>query len=110
MKREELKQIIKEVIGSIYWPAENFDPNDPDVHLHGFGVWKLSSIKSGLVDRLKKVVEYAESGNWDAVQHLLSDKAVIKHMLQGLEDTENQMKQSQVKRKLTIMKKNKENL
>ena len=83
-------------------------PEDPDVLVKGVGVYRLSSLKKNVSDKIKDLYSRSTSGDFDLIFKQISDKkSILRHMVQAVIEVEAELKTPQMKRKITIMKKKK---
>lgn len=90
------------------------DPNDPVVHLFGYGTMKVSTLKKDIqrdAMRLAEFVGKIDSAKLVAmlgdVKGRFSSNMYLAFKLQALADVEEFMKRPEVKRKVTLIKKSK---
>jgi len=51
---------LKEAVGMLKDP-KNFDPDDPEIIVSGFGTWTRSALRMGIVNRLEGLVRAAKT-------------------------------------------------
>ena len=98
--------------GQIYQMKEEmkegkFDPKNPTVHVHGFGVWELKGLEKSIARELKEAASKA-IGNpeWVAVK-LYMKHSVLESKIKAANDAYRQMDTPQYKRAVTMYKKKK---
>ena len=108
-KTSDLVGTPKDSFGAIYKMKEDmkdgkFDPKNPQLHIHGFGVWTLKtlekSIERDLKDCMGKGAEYT-------AQKLYMKHSTTEAKIKAANDVYKQMSTSQYKRAVTMYKKKK---
>ena len=85
-----------------------FDPKNPTIHVHGFGVWDLKGLEKSIARELKECASKASAGNpeWVAVK-LYMKFSTLETKIKAANDAHRQMDTSQYKRAVTMYKKKK---
>ena len=84
-----------------------FDPKNPTVHVHGFGVWDLKGLEKSIARDLKECASRAKGNpEWVAVK-LYMKHSVLESKIKAANDAYRQMDTSQYKRAVTMYKKKK---
>lgn len=90
---EEYNNIIAEAsykYGGLLDPT-NFDPNDPEVHIVGYGTLTRSALRSNIASRLKGLAKTAEDASADDTPHgmyktilnTVQDKGVLNQLIRA---------------------------
>ena len=66
------------------------DPNDPEVHIQGYGVVTLRQLEKSIVKMIHQLAEMAEQGNWDNINHNIN-KGLLQTKLQAVIDTKEDL-------------------
>ena len=84
----------------------DFDPKNPQVHIHGLGVYNLKTLLKVIARELKECASRAKSGNpeWAATK-LYMKHSTTEAKLKAANDVYQQMDTSQYKRAVTMYKK-----
>jgi len=106
MKTSELVGTPKKQFGSIYNMKEEmkegkFDPKNPSIHIHGFGVWSLKTLESSIARDLKDCIS---RGAEFAAQKLYMKHSTTESKIKAANDVYKQMETSQYKRAVTMYK------
>lgn len=81
-------------------------PDDPDIHLKGFAVYRLSRLRKEVVRHLEEYKKQVERGNIEGlVREFTQTHSNMKSKVLGLAEVEEELNTPQMKRKITIMKK-----
>jgi hypothetical protein len=93
--------------GEIYWDAPDFDPENPTVAIRGYGTMSVESLQENIANELADLSRRVKSGSLEVVANhfLLDEKSAFLYKVKAYMDVKQEMSQSKVKRKLTIMKK-----
>jgi|TARA_R110002167_G_scaffold77666_3_gene215493 hypothetical protein len=66
------------------------DPNDPEVHIQGYGVVTLRQLEKSIVKMIHQLAEMAEQGKWDNINHNIN-KGLLQTKLQAVIDTKEDL-------------------
>jgi hypothetical protein len=66
------------------------DPNDPEVHIQGYGVVTLRGLEKSIVRMIKELGTMADQGNFDNINHSIN-KGLLQTKLQAVIDTKEQL-------------------
>ena len=81
-------------------------PDDPDILVKGFGVYRLSRLRKEVIRHLDEYKEQVERNNIDGlVREFTSKYSYMKSKVLGLAEVEKQLNSSQMKRKITMLRK-----
>ena len=81
-------------------------PDDPDINVIGFGVLSLSDLRKEVVRHLNEYAKQVKVGNIDGlVREFTTKYPNMKSKILGLAEVEKELATSQMKRKITLMKK-----
>ena len=99
----------KKVFGQIHnmkedMKAGKFDPKNPQVHIHGFGVWTLKSLEKSIARDLKECI--SRDAEYTA-QKLYMRHSTTESKIKAANDVYKQMDTSQYKRAVTMYKRKK---
>ena len=97
----------KKQFGSIYKMKEDmaegkFEPDNPQVHIHGFGVYSLKTLEKAIARDLKECI--SRDAEFTAMK-LYSKHNTTEAKIQAANDVYKQMETSQYKRAVTMYKK-----
>ena len=113
MKTSELVGTQKKPFGSIHNMKEDmksghFDPKNPMVNVHGFGLYYLKDLEKTIAKQLQECASKAKAGNpeWVAAQ-LYRKHSTVESKIKAANDVYKQMETSQYKRAVTMYKKKK---
>ena len=83
---------VKAYIGeeSEIWQWNKEDPNNPEVHIQGYGRLMLNQIEDSIVGKLKELTKMAERGDFEQIQSLL-DRDVMQSMMKAVVDTKAEL-------------------
>ena len=103
----ELEGTSKGPFGQIYNMKEDmkegkFDPKDPQVHIHGFGVYTLKTLEKAIARDLKRCIG---SGAEFTAGQLYRKHSTTEAKIKAANDVYKQMETSQYKRAVTMYKK-----
>ena len=106
-KTSDLVGTSKGPFGQIYNMKEEmkdgkFDPKNPSIHIHGFGVWSLKGLESSIARDLKDSIT---RGAEFAAQKLYMKHSTTEAKIKAANDVYKQMETSQYKRAVTMYKK-----
>ena len=62
------------------------DPNNPEIHIQGYGVVTLSGLEKSIARMIQQLAEMAKQGNWDSINHNIN-KGLLQTKLQAVIDT-----------------------
>jgi hypothetical protein len=93
--------------GEIY-DKRNFDPQDPEVLIHGYGRLTLSQIDARISKLLQDMSERAAEGDIDYVDHQMINSNLNK-FISAAQDARKELQTPQMKRRVTMMRKDREN-
>jgi hypothetical protein len=62
------------------------DPNNPEIHIQGYGVVTLSGLEKSIVRMIKELGTMADQGNFDNINHSIN-KGLLQTKLQAVIDT-----------------------
>lgn len=65
-------------------PAPSPDPEDPTLHILGYGVLRRSQIEKGAIDRLEDIITRAKNGDWGNALALFKNGVAVA-MLEALD-------------------------
>jgi hypothetical protein len=83
-------------------------PDDPDVHVKGFAVYRLSSLRKDVIRHLEEYAKQVERGNIGGLVKEFTDKySNMKSKVLGLAEVEKELNTPQMKRKITLLRKQK---
>ena len=107
IKTSKLIGTPKKQFGSIYKMKEDmkegkFDPQNPQVLIHGFGVYNLKTLEKVIARDLKDCIS---GGAEYAAQKLYTRHSVTESKIKAANDVYQQMETSQYKRAVTMYKK-----
>ena len=66
------------------------DPNNPEVHIQGYGRLMLNQIEGSVVGKLAELTKMAERGDFEQIQSLLN-RDVMQTMIQSIVDTKEEL-------------------
>jgi hypothetical protein len=93
--------------GIIHGTLNPDDPEDPNVQVFGVGIWKLSALKKNVEKKISDLASRAKRGDFELIHKQISDeKSILRHMVQAIIDVEDKLKTPQMKRKITMIKRN----
>jgi predicted nuclease with RNAse H fold len=104
MKKSELKEVIKDVlrrrlneIGESpakqqYGIVVGDENGEPKIQVVGYGVMKLSTLKSEAVKAIDAIRKESQAGNFKNVEHLLSDKGILMLFVRALREVTESLK------------------
>ena len=72
------------------WQWNKEDPNNPEVHIQGYGRLMLNQIEDSIVGKLKELTKMAERGDFEQIQSLL-DRDVMQSMMKAVVDTKAEL-------------------
>ena len=103
-KTSDLVGTPKKVFGQIYNMKEEmkegkFDPKNPSIHIHGFGVYHLKDLEKAIARDLKDCIS---GGAEYAAQKLYTKHSVTEAKIKAANDVYEQMETSQYKRAVTM--------
>ena len=106
-KTSDLVGTSKGPFGQVYNMKEEmkdgkFDPKNPSVHIHGFGVWDLKGLERAIARDLKDCIS---RGAEFAAQKLYMKHSTTEAKIKAANDVYKQMETSQYKRAVTMYKK-----
>lgn len=106
-KTSDLVGTGKGPFGQIYNMKEEmkdgkFDPKNPSIHIHGFGVWSLKTLENSISRDLKECI--SKGAEW-AAQKLYMKHSTTEAKIKAANDVYKQMETSQYKRAVTMYKK-----
>ena len=110
---ETIRKVLGEAkgygAGEIYWDAPDFDPENPTVAIRGYGTMSIDFLQQNIANELADLSKRTKSGQLDVVANhfLLDEKSAFMYKVKAYMDVKQQLSQSKVKRKLTIMMKSK---
>ncbi len=81
-------ETVNEESGIYKWNKE--DPNNPEVHIQGYGRLMLNQIEDSIVGKLKELTKMAERGDFEQIQSLL-DRDVMQSMMKAVVDTKAEL-------------------
>jgi hypothetical protein len=107
IKTSELVGTPKKQFGGIYKMKEDmkdgkFDPKNPQVHIHGFGVYHLKDLEKAIARDLKDCI--SRDAEFCAMQ-LYRKHSTTEAKIKAANDVYKQMNTSQYKRAVTMYKK-----
>jgi hypothetical protein len=93
--------------GEIYWDAPDFDPENPTVAIRGYGTMSIDFLQQNIANELADLSKRVKSGGLEvAAKHfLLDEKSAFMYKVKAYMDVKQELSQSKVKRKLTMMMK-----
>jgi hypothetical protein len=97
------------VDGRIYnWKEEmdagKFDPENPMVHLFGYGTMRYKNLQKFTSDDLEKIAKILKKGDVGKAYHRLIGNDITVWKVKCLEDVRKELKTSVWKRRITIYK------
>jgi len=116
----ELKKLIAETLGSIpakfriqpsqrseYLGFVDFsnDPQDPDIHIVGYGVLTYSRLAKQAAEGLRKIADMVSNSPNAALEQLTQKYSVAMSKIRALAEAQNLISSSQGKRTQTLAKK-----
>ena len=106
-KTSELVGTPKKVFDVVYdmkkeMAEGKFDPNNPSIHIQGFGVWSLKTLEKSIARDLKDCI--SKGAEW-AAQKLYMKHSTTEAKIKAANDVYKQMETSQYKRAVTMYKK-----
>ncbi len=110
-KTSDLVGTPKKPFGSIHNMKEdmksgNFDPKNPMVNVHGFGLYYLKDLEKRIAKELMECASKAKAGNTEWVAGQLYRKhSTTESKIKAANDVYKQMETSQYKRAVTMYKK-----
>ena len=84
----EDEEVVNEESGIFKLNKE--DPNNPEVHIQGYGRLMLNQIEASVVRKLEELTKMAERGDFEQIQSLLN-KDVMQTMIQSIVDTKAEL-------------------
>jgi len=72
------------------------DPNNPEVHIQGYGRLMLNQIEDSVVRKLAELTKMAERGDFEQIQSLL-DRDVMQTMMKAIVDTKAELQATRKK-------------
>mgnify|MGYP003123633444 CR=1 FL=1 len=108
-KTSDLVGTSKGPFGQIYNMKEEmkdgkFDPKNPSIHIHGFGVWSLKGLESSIARDLKDCIS---RGAEFAAQKLYMKHSTTEAKIKAANEIYQLMETSQYKRAVTMYKRKK---
>ena len=104
---KDFKEYLSEA--AKYAEVQNLVPNrpdDPDILVKGFGVYRLSRLRKEVIRHLDEYKEQVERNNIDGlVREFTSKYSNMKSKVLGLAEVEKQLNSPQMKRKITMLRK-----
>ena len=105
-KTSELVGTPKDQFGTIYKMKEDmkdgkFDPKNPQVHIHGFGVYHLKDLEKAIARDLKQCIS---SGAEYTAGQLYRKHSTTESKIKAANDVYKQMETPQYKRAVTMYK------
>ena len=105
-KTSDLVGTPKKVFGQIYdmkkeMKEGKFDPKNPSIHIHGFGVWSLKTLEKSIARDLKDCI--SKGAEW-AAQKLYMKHSTTESKIKAANDVYKQMETPQYKRAVTMYK------
>ena len=106
-KTSELVGTPKKVFGQIHNMKEDmksgkFDPKNPQVHIHGFGVYTLKTLEKAIARDLKECI--SRDAEFTAMK-LYSKNSTTEAKIKAANDVYKEMDTSKYKRAVTMYKK-----
>ena len=106
-KTSDLEGTSKGPFGQIYdmkkeMKERKFDPKNPSIHIHGFGVWSLKTLEKSIARDLKDCIS---RGAEYAANAIYRRHSTIEAKIKAANDVYKQMDTSQYKRAVTMYKK-----
>jgi hypothetical protein len=97
----------KKVFGQIYKMKEDmeagkFDPKNPQVHIHGFGVYNLKTLEKAIARDLKECI--SRDAEFTAMK-LYTKHSTTEAKIKAANDVYKEMETSKYKRAVTMYKK-----
>jgi len=94
--------------GSIYWDDDDFDATNPTVLIRGYGTLRYNSLQDNIARELADMSEQVSRGGLEVVANhkLLDEKSAFIYKVRAFLDVTEEMQNPQIKRKLTLHKKN----
>ena len=95
-------------VGSIHWEDEDFDATNPTVLIRGYGTLRYNSLQDNIARELADMSEQVSRGGLEVVANhkLLDEKSAFIYKVRAFLDVTEEMQNPQIKRKLTLHKKN----
>ena len=81
-----------------------FDVKNPQVHISGYGVTNLKTLRDSLSRKFIDLAKKAKKGDVDNLEYLLKRNGVLMGFVDALVDVNKQLNSSQMKRKITMYK------
>ncbi len=109
-ERNTIRQVLGEAkgygVGVIYWDDPQFDPENPTVAIRGYGTMSIDFLQENIANELADLSRRVKSGGLEvAAKHfLLDEKSAFMYKVKAYMDVKQELSQSKVKRKLTLMK------
>ena len=108
-KTSELVGTPKKVFGVVYdmkkeMAEGKFEPDNPSIHIQGFGVWKLKTLEKSIARDLKECIN---RGPEYAARALYRNHSTIEAKIKAANDGYQQMNSSTYKRAVTMWKRKK---
>jgi len=107
METSKLVGTPKKVFGQIYKMKEDmaegkFEPDNPQIHIHGFGVYTLKTLEKAIARDLKECI--SKDAEFTAMK-LYSKHSTTEAKIKAANDVYKQMETSAYKRAVTMYKK-----
>jgi hypothetical protein len=87
---------------------KKFNEKNPEIIVKGVGKYTLDSLKTNIVRKLEDLARRASAGEFDFINEQLNPKGILNHFVKAVLDVENEMKSPNIKRKLTMRRKEQE--
>jgi len=81
-----------------------FDPKNPQVHIVGYGVMSMKTIREKLFRVFKELSMRAKKGEIENVNSYLKGSGVVSELMKAYLEAKKQLKSSSMKRKITMYK------
>ena len=81
-----------------------FDVKNPQVHISGYGVTNLKTLRDSLSRKFIDLAKKAKKGDVENLEYLLKRNGVLMGFVDALVDANKQLNSSQMKRKITMYK------
>lgn len=83
---------------------KNFNPDNPEVYVYGYGRLEYDQIKARVTRELKNYTKQVESGNYSNLHSALSQQGgVLASMVAALDQVDKELASPTMKRKITLM-------
>lgn len=102
------EEVLQEAFFGEYGEIANkkkFNPENPEILVKGVGRYTLESLKKNIAGKLADLADRAEKDQFAFINEMLNEKSILTHFVKAVLDVEKELKTPNIKRKITLMKK-----